>query len=96
MDGIGTLAGDIAHDFHDIFPIIPVHSSRLLRGKLEPETIPTRFRKPLSQNGEESPPEATEGPINNGIQDQLRFSLRPLQRSAEKHPRSSTMIRGAK
>lgn len=96
MDGFGTPTGGIVHDFNNILHIILAYSSRLLRGKIEPETILWRLRKALSQNGKEAPPQATEDPVDDGIQNQPEFSLRALQRSAEKHFRSLTMIRGVK
>ncbi|MGA9364954.1 MAG: PAS domain S-box protein [Bacteroidota bacterium] len=39
MEGIGTLAGGVAHDFNNILAIILAYTSRLLRGKSEPNKV---------------------------------------------------------
>jgi len=39
MEGIGTLAGGVAHDFNNILAIILAYTSRLLRGKPEPRKM---------------------------------------------------------
>jgi two-component system cell cycle sensor histidine kinase/response regulator CckA len=39
MEGIGTLAGGVAHDFNNILAIILAYTSRLLKAKPEPDNV---------------------------------------------------------